>query len=176
MKIRPLAVLCIALAIVATSSVTAGAQDATAKPEATDSHTAAIEEFLGVMKMEETTKRTIDQMLSMQMQANPQMAAFEDIMKGFLQKHLAYDKMKPDLIKLYKGEFTEDEMKQLAAFYRTPVGQKAIEKLPMLTAAGAQLGSQRVQANMGELQEAMAKRQAELQAESAPPKTPAPPK
>jgi hypothetical protein len=66
------------------------------------------------------------------------------------------------MVKLYKSEFTEDEIRTMTEFYRTPVGKKAVSKLPTLTASGAQLGMQRVQSHMAELQQAIAKRQAEL--------------
>ncbi|WP_442505542.1 DUF2059 domain-containing protein [Novipirellula sp. SH528] len=128
-----------------------------------DSHTIAVEALLDSMNMKETTQQTVDQMLQMQVQQQPQMAAFEDVMKAFLHKHLSFESLKPDLIKLYKTEFTEAEIKALTEFYNTPVGKKAIEKLPTLSAAGAQIGMQRVQANMGELQQAILKRQTELQ-------------
>ncbi|GAA4460106.1 DUF2059 domain-containing protein [Novipirellula rosea] len=128
-----------------------------------DSHTVAVEALLDSMNMKETTQQTVDQMLQMQIQQQPQMAAFQDVMKAFLHKHLSFESLKPDLIKLYKSEFTESEIKALTDFYNTPVGKKAIEKLPTLSAAGAQIGMQRVQANMGELQTAILKRQSELQ-------------
>ncbi|TWU60097.1 hypothetical protein Poly51_03710 [Rubripirellula tenax] len=130
-----------------------------------DSHAAAIEEFLVTMRMEETTRRSIDQMLAMQIQQNPQMEMFADVMKAFLQKHLSFDKIKGEMITIYRDTFTEDEIRQLTAFYQTPVGRKAAERLPALAAASAQIGGKRVQANMAELQAAMAKKQAEMQAE-----------
>ncbi|EMI21809.1 hypothetical protein RMSM_01264 [Rhodopirellula maiorica SM1] len=130
-----------------------------------DSHTLAVEALLDSMNMKQTTQQTVDQMLQMQIQQQPQMAAFQDVMKAFLHKHLSFESLKPDLIKLYKSEFTESEIKALTEFYNTPVGKKAIEKLPTLSAAGAQIGMQRVQANMGELQTAILKRQSELQQE-----------
>lgn len=142
------------------------ATPADAAPEM-DSHAKAIEEFMLVMKMDENTESTIDQMLAMQVQANPQMSVFSDVMRDFLQKHLAFDVVKYDLIKVYRDVFTEAEIRELTAFYQTPIGMKAADKLPMLAAAAAQIEGQRVQANMGELQAAMAKRQAELQAKMA---------
>jgi uncharacterized protein len=135
-------------------------------PPEMDSHAKAIEEFLLQMKMDENTESTINQMLAMQVQQNPQMAVFSDVMRDFLQKHLAFDVVKYDLIEVYRDVFTEAEIKELTEFYQTPIGMKAADKLPMLAAAAAQIEGRRVQANMGELQAAMAKRQAELQAKA----------
>ncbi len=129
-----------------------------------DSHTLAIEEFFAVMNMKETSDKTIDQMLAMQVQQQPQLASYKDVMTAFLRKYVSYEALKDDMVKLYKSEFTEDEIRTMTEFYRTPVGKKAVSKLPTLTASGAQLGMQRVQSNMAELQQAIAKREAELKA------------
>ena len=133
------------------------------RPVKKDTHTAAVQEFFDVMKMKENTDRTIDQMLAMQVNQQPQLAAFKDVMTKFLRKHVSYDALKDDLVKLYRDAFAEDEIRAMTAFYRTPVGQKAVSKLPTLTATAGQMGMNRVQANMGELQQAIAKRQQELQ-------------
>lgn len=130
------------------------------------SHTLAIEEFFEVMNMKETSDRTINQMLTMQIRQQPQLASYEDVMISFLRKYVSYDALKDDMVKLYESEFNEDEIRTMTAFYRTPVGKKAVAKLPTLTASGAQLGMQRVQSNMAELQQAIAKREAELRAKA----------
>jgi hypothetical protein len=164
MKICALAIVCLGLILCTPLQ----AQDVSATPDAPvvekDSHTAAAEDFLRAMNMEETTKQTLDQMLAVQIQQQPGLAAFKDVMRTFLQKHLSYAAIKDGMVELYKAEFTESELKELAAFYRTPIGKKSVEKLPMLAAAGAQLGMQRVQANMGELQQAIQNRQAQIDA------------
>jgi len=47
---------------------------------------------------------------------------------------------------IYAVNFSRDELGQLLAFYRTPVGQKFIEKMPTITqqslAVGQKLGQQ----------------------------------
>ena len=74
-------------------------------------------------------------------------------MKRFFAKYISYASLKDDLIKMYSEEFTEQEnWKELATFYQTPLGKKVIEKTPKLSAKGAQLGMERVQANQAELQ------------------------
>ena len=177
MNFRVLSVLCLATV----TMISAPAQDAAkvpsaatpvadatagevAKPVQKDSHTLAVEEFFTVMNMKETSEKTIDQMLAMQVQQQPQLASYKDVMTAFLRKYVSYEALKGDMVKLYKAEFTEDEIREMTAFYRTPVGKKAVSKLPTLTASGAQLGMKRVQMNMGELQQAIAKREVELKA------------
>lgn len=163
LALSPLSMACPLSIAVAQDTKPAAESEAATESAAKDSHTAAVEEFFLVMKMKETTDRTTEQMMDMQIAQQPQLAAFKDVMTDFLRKHVSYDALKDDMVKLYRNEFTEDEIRTMTAFYRTPVGQKAVSKLPTLAAAGAQLGMSRVQANMGELQQAILKRQQELQ-------------
>lgn len=44
--------------------------------------------------------------------------------------------------KLYMEEFTEYELKEFIKFYETPVGKKALQKLPVVTQKGWEIGSQ----------------------------------
>ena len=98
------------------SSLTTTGQEAAPATEAatpTDSHTQAVEEFFLVMKMEDTSDRTINQMLQMQIQQNPPLAQYKEVMLKFLRKHVSYESLKPEMVALYKEEFTEEEIKTL---------------------------------------------------------------
>jgi hypothetical protein len=76
-------------------------------------------------------------------------------MKEFLGKYMSWDSLKADMVKIYMEEFTESELGELNKFYQTPVGRKTVEKMPVLMTKGAQLGGQRVQKHMPELQAAI---------------------
>jgi hypothetical protein len=117
------------------------------------SHRAAAEDLLKVTNAEKMMQVTIDQMMSLQLKANPQLEPLKDTMKKFLNKHLSYAALKDDLIKLYMAEFTEAELKEITAFYRTPTGKKALEKMPILMQKGGELGAKRVQENSAELKQ-----------------------
>jgi hypothetical protein len=41
---------------------------------------------------------------------------------------------------IYARHFTVDELKQITAFYRNPVGQKMLEKLPIVTQESVVIG------------------------------------
>ena len=56
-----------------------------------------------------------------------------------LEQAVGWDKLKPDMIKLYTTTFNEAEMRELIAFYESPLGKKMLEKMPTLTAQSAQL-------------------------------------
>ena len=46
------------------------------------------------------------------------------------------------LVPIYQAHFTAEEVRQLIAFYQTPVGQKFIAELPQLQREAAQVGQQ----------------------------------
>lgn len=86
-------------------------------------------------------------------------AKFAVVMRKFLTKYMSWDALKEDFTKIYAGEFSEQELNQLAQFYNTPLGKKLSSKLPALQQKGMLLGQQRVQAHQAELQEEFAKDQ-----------------
>src|SRR5262245_45158149 len=44
------------------------------------------------------------------------------------------------VVPIYEKHFTSDELKQMLAFYRTPVGRKAVETLPAIMSESVQVG------------------------------------
>ncbi|MBB3119525.1 DUF2059 domain-containing protein [Pseudoduganella violacea] len=50
------------------------------------------------------------------------------------------DEIMAEMIPLYARHFTVDEMRQIANFYRTPVGQKSLREMPQLMTEGMQIG------------------------------------
>jgi uncharacterized protein len=117
------------------------------------SHQAAVEELLVITKTPENLKSSITTMLDLQIKQAPPLAPLRKPMEKFFEKYLSYDALKDDLIKMYAAEFTEEEIKDLIKFYQTPLGKKTAEKMPVLTAKGAQLGASRVDAHKAELQQ-----------------------
>jgi len=115
------------------------------------SHRQAAEDLLNYVNTEKQLQTAIDQTVDMQVKANPQIAPKAGVMKKFFVKYMSWDSLKDDIVKIYTDAFTEDELKQVTAFYKTPVGKKMIEKMPELMGKGMQLGLRRVQENQGEL-------------------------
>ncbi|MEO5722623.1 MAG: DUF2059 domain-containing protein [Chthoniobacterales bacterium] len=120
------------------------------------SHRKAAESLLGLVGMEALLNKSVDQMLQMQVSQNPAIAPYQAEMKTFLNKYMSWPSMKDDMIKAYTASFTEPELKELAAFYQTPVGTKTIETMPALMAKGAEMAQKRVQEHLPELQAAIA--------------------
>jgi hypothetical protein len=116
-------------------------------------HRKAAEELLLVMQTEKTLQEAAQELLASVLRQDPQLAQHGDVLQKFVHKHVSWASVKEDMITIYAQEFTEKELKQLTAFYQTPVGQKAVEKLPELTMAGTELGITRLRAHQAELRQ-----------------------
>ena len=128
-----------------------------------DSHLAAAAELLEASGARETMEASMDAMLEAQMAQVPQMAQFETTMREFFGKYMSWDKLAGDMARLQAGAYTEVELRELTAFYRTPLGQKVKAVTPQLTAQGAAVGQRAVAEHMPELQAAIVARAQELQ-------------
>ncbi|MGZ5024942.1 MAG: DUF2059 domain-containing protein [Chthoniobacterales bacterium] len=116
------------------------------------SHRAAAESLLTLMDMDKMMSQSVDQMLQIQIKQNPSLAQYETQMRAFLNKYLSWASMKDDMLTIYTSEFTEDELKQLTAFYQTPLGKKTVQKMPALMQKGAEISQKRLQEHLPELQ------------------------
>jgi len=134
-----------------------GNAPATADPISAGQRKAA-EELLMAANSEQNLTVTIDRMLASQIEQNPGMKAVEPEMRAYITKYMSWGAMKEDMVQLYAREFTEKELKELAKFYKTPIGRKTIEKMPQLMAAGMEIGQRRMQEHLPELQQAIAEK------------------
>ncbi len=82
-------------------------------------------------------------------------------------KQLSWESLKPDFIKVNASVYTEQELKDLTAFYKSPLGQKEVEKMPEIQAKTAQIIHDRITALMPAMQSAI-KDAVEKSRDSAP--------
>lgn len=80
-----------------------------------------------------------------------------------LDKAVAWDKLKPGMVKLYTDNFSESELKDLIAFYQSPLGKKVLEKMPTLTAQSAQMTQAKLEAAVPEVNKLLADMAKELE-------------
>jgi len=111
------------------------------------------ERLLSSVNMEKVLNDTLAQVLDIQMQSDPRLARHRAVFERFYRKHLSFASLKHEFVRMYVATFTADELRQLADFYATPIGQKAITTMPQLMNQGAQLGMSRVQAHQDELRQ-----------------------
>lgn len=80
-------------------------------------------------------------------------AAFKD----WIEQDIKFDEVKSAMIDLYVREFSEEELKQILAFYKTPAGAKALTKLPLLMQEGVKIGADYAKTKEGALMERLKK-------------------
>ena len=106
---------------------------------------AMAEELLNVMNMQDTIEKSfamVKQMIPAQMEKMKQVmgdtnmpanvSSQTDKMMDMLAEEMSWNKMKADYITLYAETFTEQELKDTVAFYKSPTGQAFIKKQPEL--------------------------------------------
>jgi len=133
---------------------------------ATKSHKKAAENLLTASGLATSMDRMVVQMVDLQLKQKPAMMPYRDIMLSFFNKYLGYKNIKADFIDIYTSEFTEKELKEITAFYNSPIGKKTIGKMPALMNKGAQMGMNKVRAHMPELRD-MIQAEARKNAEAA---------
>ncbi len=133
----------------------------------TASQTAAARELFKALRLEESLTNTTAAMVDSEVSHNPALAPYRDIMLAWLRKYMTWDAMLPELTRLYTETYTEGEMKALAMFYSSPLGQKSIVKTPELLSKTAALGAKISQPHSAELNAQLNARRDELKAQAA---------
>jgi hypothetical protein len=118
-----------------------------------ETHRSAVDGLLEAMDMEGVLRVALDNSVKMQMEANPKIRQFESVMRKFMAKYLSLAAIREPLTRLYMARFSELELVQLAAFNRTPLGQRTRVELPRLLEEGSKIGLTLVQEHMEELKD-----------------------
>jgi hypothetical protein len=77
-----------------------------------------------------------------------QVADFQQRVMDLVNQKIGWKALEPDFISLYASTYTEEELDGIIAFYKSPVGQKMMEKTPELMSKSTQITQQK----MSELQ------------------------
>nr|WP_284691364.1 DUF2059 domain-containing protein [Pinirhizobacter soli] len=72
--------------------------------------------------------------------------------------------MQPMMIDLYKKTFSQNEINDMLAFYRTPSGQAVIQKMPALMNQTMAISQAKIQAMLPQIRDISAEMGQELQA------------
>jgi len=97
-------------------------------------------ELLQTMKVDQLLEQSLDNVKNMQAQimkqtiqnAKDQTSALkiQNKVMDLMKKEWSWENLKPEFVKLYADTFSEDELKGLINFYKSPVGQAFIKKQP----------------------------------------------
>lgn len=121
----------------------------------TASHNASAEKFLVMAhadKLGTPVYMQVQQMFAQRFEQTKAPASKKAVLDTYqakanaaLDQAIGWNKLKPDMIKLYTSTFSESELKDLVAFYQSPLGKKVLEKMPAVTQQSAQLTQQKLE-------------------------------
>ena len=108
----------------------------------TDSHREATQQLMEVMRADEV----IDQMHSLlepmlmevadDMEMSPRQREIYETqtarMIQIMREEMNWSKMEPYMLEAYMNVFDEQEIRDIIVFYRTPTGQKLLDRMPQL--------------------------------------------
>ncbi len=120
-------------------------------------------ETLEAAQFEKQLKDSAAQLLSAQMQANPALIPYRPELEAFYAKCLNYNEIKDDIAKIYSQLYTPEELRQLIAFYKSPIGQTFLKKNPELTVKFSMLTEKIIAKNAPELVKAIQAKTKQLQ-------------
>ena len=135
--------------------------------------TAAAEEMLNAMHTEQILSKQKENMSRMMSAALPKDMSDAERQKAIQKQSdiydslLKWDTLKPDFIQVYSEVFTEKEMKDLIAFYKSPIGQKFIEKMPELQKKTMEIMQKRMMTVIPQLQKSLKESVEQARAASA---------
>ncbi len=165
-----------AIMVFLVAGVVAHAQD--------QSKQAAADELLNLLNVKETQKKAFEMYQQMivaqiqQMNAGSKDPAAQAKVKTLLNKILnmvkdatSWDKLKKDYIALYAQTYTEPELRDIIAFYKTPTGQTYVKKQPEVLKRSFDMSGKMMKGLMPKIQAAVN----EFRKSAAPPQpTPKP--
>jgi hypothetical protein len=126
-------------------------------------HRQAAEEFLEVMDLEKAMMGGASAMVEAMIHQNATLAPYRDVILKWAQSILTWDNFGPRVTTMYVESFTESELREMTAFYRTPTGRKALALMPEMMQRGALIGAEIAKEHTPELEQMVKARATELE-------------
>lgn len=136
---------------------------------AVDTHAQAASELLATMNVQKEMATATEVMVDQMIKQNPMLGPYRDALLKWAATFMTWDVFGARLVALYEDAFTEAELRELKAFYETPLGQKTLTAMPGLLRQSADLGSTIAKEHLPELETAIRARASELEKMSPKP-------
>lgn len=133
------------------------------RPAHSPSHERAAAELVEVLNLQKVFTDAIEEQLKIQLAAKPELAPYAGVMREFFARYMSWEKVKPRFASLYADAFTEEELHEMLAFFRTKTGQKMASMAADLMKKGSSMGVQLVQENEDALRQMILARARELE-------------
>jgi len=139
-----------------------GALSAPDAQTAADTHTAAVEELLqlsGADKAMEPVAKQMRQTMTTQLAGTnipPERRVIVEKYIGqimdLVAKEMTWENVRGEFVSMYSSIYTEDDIRELIKFYKSPIGRCFVEKLPLITERSMQISQTHLKNMMPELQ------------------------
>jgi uncharacterized protein len=133
----------------------------------------------GVMKQVQQLTQSMPGPDQVTPEQKKQIADFQQRVLTLVNTKLGWKALEPDFINLYASTYTEEELDGIIGFYKSPVGQKMLEKTPELMTKSTEITRQKmqeVQPELNQMLEDFMKQMVANTGKPAPAQTPPPPK
>lgn len=121
-------------------------------------------ELVDIMGGQEQVAQMHNQFVEMIGSSNPQMSPYIPVIREWAETYLSWEDMREPMADIYRKYFENEEIAKLLEFYKSPVGQKSVELMPILFQEGGQLGMRIAQQHQGELEAMIEEARAEQEA------------
>ncbi len=131
-------------------------------------HKEAVKQLMTVTHLREVTEKSTDAIMKSQLEQMPQLKPYEGIMQTFMKEQMDWNALEPEFTRIYAEVFTEKELREISAFYQTPIGQLMLSKMPVLLTKTNEFTQRRLQAGLPVLQQRLQAAMMEKSAAPAP--------
>jgi hypothetical protein len=107
--------------------------------------------------MDRIKSMTLQQLQSSGTQMTPEqsqkMEQMQTHLMSVIQDAFSWDKIQPDMVKIYADTYSDEELDGLIAFYKSPAGQAYVKKTPILMNKTMEIMQQRMAAIQPQMQQ-----------------------
>jgi len=136
---------------------------ARAEDEYRQSHRKAAVDLLVLIGAKQQAMVGATAMADVMLQGNRMLAPYRDVLLKWAESVMTWENMEPGMVEIYAEAYTEQELRELTEFYASPLGRKTLEVTPELVRRSARVGGKLAEQHMGELQQMIRQRAAELE-------------
>jgi hypothetical protein len=116
-----------------------------------NSHESAALECLLAMNADKTVNLSAKPIAEGVFKNSPDLMKYHDAIVNFFDKYICWDHLRDYFIEQYCAKFSESELTEMTAFFKSKTGIKYINTLPELQSLYAQLSQKVMQDNIDEL-------------------------
>lgn len=131
--------------------------------ETEDARHESAAQLVRLMDVPATMSGGAEAMADAMISQNAMLRPYKSVLIDWFAEVFAPANFEHQLVDIYAEAFSEDEILDLLAFYKTPTGQKMVQQQPELMKKGAALGEKLAEEKSSLLQEMIQRRALELE-------------